>query len=247
MLKQRIKGLDALRGITIISMITFHACWDLVYIYGMNWHWYLSKAAFIWQQSICWTFILLSGYCQNLGRHRFQRGMLTFGAGLAVSLVTELFMPEERIFCGVLSLLGSAMLLTAALDSLLKKIPAVAGTVMSFCMFSLLREVNRGYLGFGELRLLALPSAWYRNSLTAILGFPPASFFSTDYFSLLPWLMLFLAGYYFALAEQGRMVAKLANMEIPPLNWLGRHSLVVYLIHQPLIYGVLFVWFSLIA
>ena len=62
-LRRRSGTLDSLRGLTLVSMMAYHACWDLVYLYGMPWDWYRSFWAYAWQQSICCTFILLSGYC----------------------------------------------------------------------------------------------------------------------------------------------------------------------------------------
>ena len=84
MAKVRYAGLDTLRGVTLVSMMAYHACWDLVYIFGMDWDWYGSFGAYLWQQSICWTFILLSGYCVQLGRHRLRRGLMAFGGGALV-------------------------------------------------------------------------------------------------------------------------------------------------------------------
>ena len=55
-------------------MIVYHACWDLVYLYRLDWDWYRSFWAYAWQQSICCTFILLSGYCWQMGRHPLRRG-----------------------------------------------------------------------------------------------------------------------------------------------------------------------------
>ena len=117
--RRRYHGLDTLRGVTLVSMMAYHACWDLVYIFGMDWDWYESFGAYLWQQSICWTFILLSGYCVQMGRHRLRRGLLAFGGGALVSAVTFFFMPEDLVFWGVLSLLGAAVLLTIPLEGLL--------------------------------------------------------------------------------------------------------------------------------
>ena len=61
--------LDSLRGLTLFSMIAYHLCWDLVYLRGLPWAWYNGFWAYIWQQSICCTFILLSGYCCQASRH----------------------------------------------------------------------------------------------------------------------------------------------------------------------------------
>ena len=64
---------DTLRGLTLLSMIAYHGCWDMVYIWGADWPWYHSTGAYLWQQSICWTFILLSGYSFSLGRRHWRR------------------------------------------------------------------------------------------------------------------------------------------------------------------------------
>lgn len=56
-LRRRSGTLDSLRGLTLVSMMAYHACWDLVYLYGMPWDWYRSFWAYAWQQSICCTFI----------------------------------------------------------------------------------------------------------------------------------------------------------------------------------------------
>ena len=228
-------GLDTVRGITLLSMIAYHASWDLVYLYGVDWPWYRSFGAYLWQQSICWTFILLSGYCLHLGRHRLKRGLAAFGGGALVSLVTVVAMPDSPIICGVLTFLGTATLLTIPLDGLLRRIPARAGLAGSFLLFLLLREVNSGYLGFEGVLVAALPQWWYRNLLTACLGFPYPGFVSSDYFSLLPWLFLFLTGYFLYNLRRREPF----DWQLPVVTAMGRHSLLVYLAHQPVIYGVL--------
>lgn len=82
------------------------------------------------------------------------------------------------------------------------------------------------------------------NYLTAYLGFYPVSFYSSDYFPLLPWLFLFWAGYYLHLLVGRKRMEPLRRSVCPPLGWLGRHSLVLYLLHQPVIFGVLTLVFT---
>ncbi|MGM9661929.1 MAG: heparan-alpha-glucosaminide N-acetyltransferase [Oscillospiraceae bacterium] len=239
MTNTRIEGsrraeLDTLRGVTLISMIVYHACWDLVYLFGMDWSWYGSRGAWLWQQSICWTFILLSGYCWALGRRQLRRGCTVFLGGVLISAVTYLFMPDSRIFFGVLSLLGSAMLLTVPLSRWLRRVPAWLGCVLSFALFCLLRGVSGGTVCFGRL---ALPAEWYRSLLTACLGFPPKGFYSADYFPLLPWLFLFWTGYYlYRLFPEGPR----RQLRLPLVTAMGRHSLPIYLLHQPVVYAALY-------
>ena len=102
--------LDELRGLDLVSMMLYHGCWDLVNLFGIQANWYYGLPGHLWQQSICWVFILLSGFCVQLGHHTLRRGAQVFGAGALVTAVTLLFMPEDRVVFGVLTLLGSAML-----------------------------------------------------------------------------------------------------------------------------------------
>lgn len=229
---------DTLRGLTLLSMIAYHGCWDMVYILGADWPWYQSSGAYLWQQSICWTFILLSGFSFSLGRRHWRRGRLVFGCGAVVTAVTLVVMPGQEIWFGVLTLLGSCMLLGALLERPLGRVPAGAGLVLSAALFVLTRSVNRGYLGFEGLRLAALPGELYRNMATAYLGFPFPGFRSTDYFSLVPWCFLFLTGYFLFRLTGQRLAAAPDLGRCAPLEALGRRSLLVYMLHQPVLYGL---------
>ena len=240
-LSRRCALLDALRGLTVINMVLFHAMYDLVYIFGVSAPWYQGRGAYIWQQAICCTFITLSGFCAAMGKHTVRRGAVVFGLGAVVSLVTILFMPEELILFGVLTLIGSSMLLTGALKPYLLKIPAYAGLPVSFLLFALTRLVNSGYLGLFYKPLIRLPEGLYHGYVMAYLGFTPASFGSSDYFSLIPWLFLFLTGFYLH-GLCGKQILGVQWKGIAPLNFIGRHALEIYMVHQPVIYGLLLAW-----
>lgn len=230
--------LDALRGLTVINMVFFHFMWDYVYIFGFSAPWYLGRGAFVWQQAICCTFITLSGFCAAMGKHTIRRGGIVFGIGAAITLITALFMPDELIIFGVLTLIGSCMLLVGATKKWLKKIPAWAGLACSFLLFAFTRPVNSGGLGFFFKRLAELPDWLYHDYFTAYLGFPQPGFFSTDYFSLVPWLFLFLTGF-FLHGVCGEKILSVKWRGIRPLNFIGRHALFIYVIHQPVVYGLL--------
>lgn len=118
--------LDELRGLDLISMMLYHGMWDLVYLFGVRAPWYGSWQGELWQQSICWVFILLSGFCLPLGRHPVKRGAVVFGCGALVTAVTLIFMPADAVWFGVLTLLGSAMIITGLLEKWLEKVPPVA-------------------------------------------------------------------------------------------------------------------------
>lgn len=160
---------------------------------------------------------------------------------MLVSVVTCLFMPENRVVFGVLTLTGSCMLLMIPLDKVFKKIPASAGIFLSLFLFAVTRNINSGQLGFEGLQLAELPDGLYHGMAAAYLGFMEPGFFSTDYFSLFPWLFLFISGYYLYHIFAGRNVLGLPvfQWKLPFFGFLGRHSLLIYLLHQPVLYLVL--------
>ena len=242
----RLAGLDTIRGITLLSMILYHTCWDLVFLFEKKVPGYTGPEGYVWQQSICWTFILLSGFCWSLGHHHLKRGLLVFGSGLLITVVTLLAMPESRVVFGVLTLIGSCMLLLIPMEKFLLKIRAEAGLAGSFLLFLLFRNVNTGYMGFGKWNIIRLPDGFYRNLLTTYLGFPQRGFFSTDYFSLLPWLFLFLTGFYlYQLVQKKNMMGKLFSWRAPVFDVMGRYSLLIYLLHQPVVFGISWLIFQM--
>ena len=231
--------LDTVRGVCILSMVAYHGMYDLVDIFGLPSAWYTGLPGYIWQQSICWTFILLSGMCWQLSRRHVKRGLLLVGCGAAITLITWLVMPSQRILYGVLNLLGLSALLLIPRDKGLRKIPAWAGLGGALLLFALTKNVSRGSLGFEGLVLCRPPRWLYATDLLAVVGFPSPSFWSTDYFPLLPWFFLFCAGYFlWSLLDKSPRAKELLRPGLRPLSFLGRHSLVIYLIHQPALMAV---------
>lgn len=194
--------LDELRGLDLVSMMLYHACWDMMFLFGIWMDWYAGMPGRLWQQTICWVFILLSGFCVPLGHRTLKRGAQVFAAGALVTVVTLVFMPEDRVVFGVLTFLGSAMLLTGVLEPLLKKVMPAVGLAVSAVLFAVCYPVGLGWVGLGGWKLM-LPQSLYANYFTAFFGFYPDWFYSTDYFGLLPWLFLFWAGYYLHKAVGG--------------------------------------------
>lgn len=242
----RLAGLDTIRGITLLSMMLYHTCWDLVFLFGKKIPGYSGFGGYVWQQSICWTFILLAGFCWSLGSHHLKRGLIVFGSGILITFVTLLVMPESRVIFGVLTLIGSCMLLLIPMEKLLLKLRAEIGLVGSFLLFLLFRNVNTGYLGFGNWNILKLPDGFYENLFTTYLGFPQKGFFSADYFSLLPWFFLFLTGFYlYQLVQKNHMMEKLFSWRVPGFDVIGRHSLLIYLLHQPAVFGISWMLFQI--
>lgn len=164
---ERLQLIDGIRGLAIVNMILYHAIWDLVYLYGFDWQWYLGPAGTLWQQAICWTFILVSGFCLPLSSHPVQRGVEVSLAGLAVTMVTLAVMPAARIVFGVLTCIGAAMILCGLAQPLFARLAqhaAVAGSVC-FLLFLVTKHVPDGYIGIaGWARRSALFRARAQSS-----------------------------------------------------------------------------------
>lgn len=220
--RERYRFLDEIRGFLLLNIIAYHMIWDFNYIFGFEWEWYRGTPGAIWQFLSCCGFILLSGYCWQMGKHQLRRGIEIFGAGLVITIVTIMVMPDCKVIFGVLTFLGSAMMLLIPLSKILNKIPPVLGAMVSLFLFAVFYPVNIGYLGFTE-----------------------SEFFSTDYFSILPWIFLYITGYFVYKIRMKKECLKWEKKGIcPPFAWLGRHSLIIYLLHQPVIYGICILLFG---
>ena len=236
---KRYNCIDNIRGITIISMIVYHAMWDLVYIFDRDIAWYHGEAAYIWQQSICWTFILLSGFCWSMGKKPLSRGLIVFAAGAVITLVTLMMPHNEHIIFGILTCIGSCMMIMCLADRIFSKIPEEVGVLSSIFIFLITKNTSNGYLGFGNLELVHITDKVYDNMVTAYLGFPKAGFYSADYFPLIPWIFLFFTGYFiYGFMKKHDLLMHFAGRSTP-LCFIGRHSLLIYMIHQPFIFLVL--------
>lgn len=251
--RPRLYLIDEYRGFWIANMIIYHGIWDLVYIFDVDWKWFQSDLAFVWQQWGCWSFIFISGFCWQMSRKNLKRGLQVFGAGLLITIATLLFMPDSRVLFGVLTMLGSSMLLMIPCDKLFRNINPWIGATVSFLIFLFVYPVNNGYFGFGGVEMLTLPRVLYSSLFGSYLGFTEPGFWSTDYFSVLPWFFMYLIGYFtysvvFKGKEgRGKAITKqiMEKSICPPLGWIGRNSLIIYMLHQPVIYGILMIWNSM--
>ena len=243
--KNRLTVLNALRGTAIIAMIVYHILWDLVNIFGVNMPWFGSKTALVIQLSIRWAFILISGFSWHLGRRKLKRSLIVIGASAIITLVTYIFMPEELILFGVLSFMCFAMLSAIPLAKLFEKIPPYIGISVSALFFTLTYNIPRGYVGFGDFVFFELPDFLYMSKLTAFFGFPSSDFFSTDYVPFFPWVFLFFVGIFLYKAfEKHNLLRFLSAFRVKPLEFIGRHSLIIYMLHQPLVYAILMLLFT---
>lgn len=236
--------IDSLRGFALVNMILFHLLYDLTSIIGLDIPWFRSAGAYWWQQGIVWGFVLISGMSWNLGTKKVRRGLEVSAAGLLIMAVTRAVLPSEQIFFGVLSFLGLSMLLMIPADRLVRRWNPLAGLGASLALFAFCRHMAEGFLGFFGVPVIRLPESLYSGYLSAALGFPFEGFYSSDYVPMLPGFFCFTAGYFLWKLLCRRESARRALFPaVPGLAWLGRHSLWIYLLHQPVLLGLVLLFF----
>lgn len=231
-MKKRIWELDVLRGVCILGMVAVHLIYDLQTFFSLPFLADSQLFAIIKQWGGV-LFLLISGICVTLGSHPVRRGLIVFACGLVCSAVTAgmyaLHMADKSIiiYFGVLHCLGVCMLLWP----LLKRLPVWA----------------LGLVGLG----LSVLGLWISGNVLVDfpwlipLGLVPGDFVSSDYFPLLPNLGFFLVGAFLGktLYRKKETLLPRVNPANPVLAFftlLGKWSLPVYLLHQPVITGLLY-------
>ena len=231
--------IDFLRGIAIILMITYHILFDLNFfnVYSINLH-LLPFRLFLYPTGT--TFLLLVGISLTLSYARsqkkiptkklplkfFLRGLKIFGFGIIITIITWFLVPESFIIFGVLHCIGISIIL--AYPFLQIRIPnLIIGIVF--------------ILSGIALRTMVFDFNWL-----VWLGFAPSGFSTIDYFPLLPWFGVVLIGIFIGktLYPNHNRKFELSDLSrYKPINslcFLGRHSLVIYLLHQPILIGIIY-------
>ncbi|MBE6930342.1 MAG: DUF1624 domain-containing protein [Ruminococcaceae bacterium] len=225
MSKPRIAGVDSLRGLMLLLMVVTHLAYDLT-LFG----WFPAEIYFSsFIQALialgAGIFILISGAMARFSRSNIRRGVRYLLAGLAVTAVTLIFPQNGVVWFGILHLLGISALLYAVSERFLLRIPPQ--TRMAFCLLAL----------FGSAALTALPvtfpGAW-------LLGFTHGAPAMADFFPVLPWLFVYLLG---TIAGE-RLQAGLypdwfGRWDTPGLRFVSQYALPIYLLHQPVMLGLL--------
>ena len=219
--KKRIEIIDALRGFAVVLMVCHHFLYDLVEFLDAP-EWLFSNKVFdVLQPFFAGVFVVLCGVSSNFSRSNIKRGLITLGFALGVTGVTVYL--EMPIIFGILHLLAFCMLFYGITRKVIEKIPGIP--LLVICI------------------LLAIISSYCVNNISVesdkfwILGWAGQGFVSYDYFPLFPWIFVFLAG-----TVVGRYIAKdrfprrFYTAKVPVLSTIGRHALIVYIAHQPVLY-----------
>jgi len=231
--------IDVLRGVAIIMMIIYHLLFDLTFfgIYPID-LWSLPLQLFLYP--IGTMFLLLVGISLTISYSRASerltawqlrkkfilRGLFIFTGGMVITLATYLYLHQGYVVFGVLHCIGLSIILAYPLIEL---------------RFSAL------FLGS-----VCIAAGVYLQALVTVdfpwllwLGFIPRNFFTVDYFPLLPWIGVILIGIFLGQSlYQGhtrkfRFPDYSEKKTVRGMSFLGRHSLLIYFIHQPILLALL--------
>lgn len=233
MRKQRVYTLDWVRGIAVLGMILHHALFTVEQVgglFGYEITFGILNTRLFWflQELFVGVFLLISGICTAYSRSVLRRGLIVTGAALAITLVTGILLPAIgvrglEIWFGILHMFGLSMLLYGLFTCKKRWVPVVTGLVL----FSL-------YLAVITCR----GTAWADYALV-VVGVLPESFYSADYYPLLPYFFVYLAGTFLGPAvRENKFPQWFYRVRIKPIEWVGRHSLWIYLAHQPILFAL---------
>ncbi len=236
---RRVHLMDELRGVLIIGVVLYHLLYDLAVLFPVGIPWMFSD----WMNSVrnicAGALIVVSGISCRYTRSNWRRGLRAFGLGMLLTVVTALFIPSQLILFGILHFFGSMMMLYALLQPLLEKVPTMAGLLGSTLLFFLTWPIFSGFIRVLGVTVY-LPEFLYNKPLLFPLGFACQGIASADYYPLIPWGFLFLAGSFFGrYVRAGRLPEFCYRSHLPLLARIGNHTMLIYLVHQPVIYGLL--------
>ncbi len=219
-MKQRLLWLDALRGFAIVLMIVFHFCYDLRYFGWVDWNvpngdkWWQFRYVIITIFSFTIGVSLSLAHGAQFKRQAFLKRFIQLIAGAFVVTVMSLFLfPNSWIYFGILHFIAAGSVISAPFI----KYPKIA-------------------LGLGLLILISYNLSLINSDMPfGWIGLAPWD--AEDYVPLFPWLSAILIG----VAVGGLLPVR--QFDIPQSKvinlfaFMGGHGLIIYLIHQPLLFG----------
>lgn len=224
--RRRISMIDCIRGICIAGMVIYHGAYDLIEFFSMNVPFFYSPILSILHVLFVSAFLLIAGISSHFSRNNLKRALFILIAAAVISVVSFIIVPDAPIYFGILHLMGVSVLIYAIfkkpLDAVTKK-------------FTPLFWLALFLIGYFTTPVIV------DSPLFVMFGFLPIGFESVDYFPLIPWFFMFMVGTYLGKPiTENRFPEWFYHANIPPLSFIGRYPLIIYMVHQPIIYGILF-------
>lgn len=220
-MKKRIFEIDLLRFTAIILMIIYHFAYDIKYYWSQN----INLEGLFWviiANTAQFLFIFASGISSGFSRNSFKRGLRVFVIGIFITIATYIFIKSEYVRFGILHFLGVCMMLYPVLSKLNNRI------LIPFALISY-------YLGY------VFKTITVDTFLFLPLGLYYEGFASIDYFPIFPYISYFILGIvaYKSFYSKGRILIPVKR-ECKFLEFVSRNSLFIYITHQPIFLGIIY-------
>ena len=236
--KDRFWEIDFLRGFAIILMIFFHIIYDLNFFSITNFRIYSGIILYIARLSAS-IFVVLAGISLSISYSKsknclktndiilkfIKRGLKILFLGVIISVITWFYIPRGFVVFGILHFIGTSIILSL--------------------IFIRYRVINIIFGLFFIIVGFYLKSLTFDFNILIPLGFIPNNFWTIDYFPLFPWFGIFLIGIsigniiYPDFKRKYEIKDLSKNLLVKSFCFLGRNSLLIYFLHQPIIIGII--------
>lgn len=240
----RIELLDLLRGVSLIYVMFYHLCYDLITVKEMNITFFGAKWFDVLHEAFLALLIIVSGICSPFSHDSVRRGAVLFFMGSIFTIVTDLFMHDSVAVFGALSFFGVMMMLCGLAKPIIRRIDwRILLAVSMLLYFVTIDFADKGgllHLFFTDIKL-NLPE---NSQFSYTIGILSSEFYSSDFFPLIPNGFLYIAGAALSRPIAEKKFPKLfyARIKARAANFIGRYSLWFYVIHQPIFLGILYLF-----
>lgn len=245
--KNRLNFLDEIRGFAVFCMIFYHAFYILGSFFELEWAAYLFDFFMPVQPLFAAIFIFACGMSCTLSKNNLKRGLILLGIAVGFTLVTAILLPAlgfvgTEIYFGILHLLAVSVLTYALSEKKLRNISPFTGILLCAVLYAFTSGISEGELGYGSLVRFSLPEGLYEHDYLMPLGIYSPSFYSADFFPIFPNVFIFFSG-----AFTGRICSERGYPEwiyperVPFFGVLGKRSLIIYIVHMPVIFAAAYV------
>ena len=231
---RRIEIIDALRGLSVVLMVIHHLLFNIwQFLDGPRWL-FTNPVFDILHLIFAGLFIFLSGVSSRFSQDNIRRGAIVAVFAVIITYVTVRVV-NMPIWFGILHLLGFSMLFYGLTHKVWNLIPKMIAP------YAYIAAIVLSVMALSDMHLTS-DTAWMRDGLW-ILGWRQVGYVSHDYFPILPWIFVFLLGTWAGwFIKERKLPTGFYNIKPPIFPAIGRKALIIYLLHQPILYGLVMLW-----
>ena len=227
--KKRIEIIDALRGFAVTLMVIHHALYNLAAFLGAPWWLYKNPVFDVLQALFIGLFVVISGISSRFSRGNVERGSIVIVIAVLITYTTVRM--EMPIYFGILHLLGVLMIFYGISRKLWDNIPDKAAPFIYIGLTIAAALARSQFSPVSDNPVI--------RDLLSVLGWRQEGFINYDNQHILPWIFVFLFGTWIGkYIREGRFPSKFYEMRVPVFPFIGRNALLVYVLHQPVLFGI---------